>query len=115
VLRCAVLNRVIGAVAIDTICSPAVRNAWEHLDQRLDAFWDNPKAKSYSHFGIRLRPEEPDHVDFKSFDPFALSLRFADDVIHLKPCWHEIRALNAAVIAAHDSLNDMRVVPWAPN
>lgn len=114
-LRCHVLNRLIGPVSVDRICSPAVRHAWEHLDEKLDMLFDSRKFRSYSHFSLAVGSKRSDHVDFRRFDPEALTLSFGDESISLKECLVEIRALNRAVVAAHDSMSDGRVVPWASN
>lgn len=116
-LRCQVLNKLIGPVNIDTICSTAVRHAWEHLDERLDGLFDNRTFRSYSHFSFALRgrPRRADHLDFRRFDPYELTLSFANETIPLKECLAEVRALNNAVIAAHDSLGNGRIVLWASN
>lgn len=111
-LRCQVLNRIIGPVSIDHICSLAVRHAWEHLDEQLDKLFENKKFRSYSHFSMTPGAKRTDHVDFRRFDPETLTISFSDESISLKECLAEIRALNRAVVTAHDSMSDGRIVPW---
>jgi len=111
-LRCQVLNRIIGPVSIDRICSPAVRHAWEHLDEQLDRLFENRKFRSYSHFSTTPGPKRTDHLDFRRFDPETLTLSFSDESISLKECLDEIRELNRAVVMAHDFMSDGRIVPW---
>jgi hypothetical protein len=107
-----VLSQVIGPVCTDHICSPAVRHAWEHLDERLDSILESGRYKTYSHFSVAVRAQRADHLDFRRLDPETLTLSFADELILLKPCLSEIRELDHAVVAAHSALADGRVVPW---
>ncbi len=78
----------------------------------MDDVFDDRRFKSYSHFSLTPGPVDPGHIDFRRFDPEALTILFGKESISLKACLAEVRALDRAVVAAHDSMSDGRVIPW---
>ena len=108
--RCALLQKMLGNPGLDHVCAPAVRNAWEHFDERLDQLVRGPRPKRYSHVAISVDPRPADTLVFRAVDAVRLTITVLDQEIPIVPCLGEIRALNAAVEAAHDSLLDGRIV-----
>jgi hypothetical protein len=47
---------------------------------------------------------------FRRVDPVRLTIHVLDQEIPIAPCLPEVRALDAAVIIAHDSMADGRIV-----
>ncbi len=110
VTRCKFLQDMLNHPDLKHICARAVRNAWEHFDERLDKIIAGPRPKRYSHESISPDPPDPETLVFRRVDPVRLTIHVLDQEIPIAPCLHEVRALDAAVIAAHDSLADGRIV-----
>jgi hypothetical protein len=110
VTRCSFLQKTLNHPRLEHVCAPAVRHAWEHFDERLDTIITGTRPKRYSHESISPDPPDGDTLVFRRVDPLRLRIHVLDQVIPVGPCLDEVRALDAAVIAAHDSLADGRVV-----
>ena len=82
----------------------------EHFDERLDKIIRRPRPKSYSHISVSVHPPRLETLVFRRVDAVRLTIHVLDQEIPIGPCLGEVRALNAAVIAAHDSMADGRIV-----
>jgi len=112
VRRCAFLQKMLGHPRLDHVCAPAVRNGWEHFDERLDQIIRGPRPKSHSYIAVSVDPPDPETLVFRRVDAVRLTIHVLDQEIPIGPCLGEVRALNAAVIAAHDSMADGRIVKF---
>jgi hypothetical protein len=101
---------MLGQPNLEHVCSAEVRNGWEHLDERLDEIVVSPTFRSFSQLSVSASPPSADTLVFRGVYPVRLSIHVLDQEIPLRPCLYEIRALKAAVVAAHDSLIDGRLV-----
>ena len=108
--RCALLQEMLGHPPLEHVCSPEVRNGWEHLDERLDSIVMSPTFKRFSHYSISADVPHPDTLVFRCLDPKTLTIRFLDQEVPLRPCLNEIRGLKAAIVRTHDSLLDGRII-----
>ncbi len=108
VRRCGALRRLLGNPPLTHVCSPAVRNSWEHLDEHLDTMFDAPKFTSYSH--VTIAAASPENFSFRLFDPYSLHIQFGPSHVDLKACLAEMRGLSKAIDAAFKLLNDGRIV-----
>ncbi len=110
VTRCKFLQDILKHPVLDHVCAPAVRNAWEHFDERLDKIIRGSHPNRYSHESISPDAPEPDTLVFRRIDPVRLTIHVLDMEIPVAPCLAEVRTLNAAVIHAHDSMADGRII-----
>ena len=108
--RCAFLQKMLGNPRLEHVCTSEVRNSWEHFDERLDHVIRKPRFKSFSNISISVDRPPADTLVFRQVDAVRLTIHVLDQEIPIRPCLSEIRALNAAVVAAHDSLMDGRIV-----
>ncbi len=110
--RCGFLNRLLGHPRLDNVLAAATRHSWEHFDDRLDDIIGRPRPKSYQHFHVSDGPPDSGTLVFRSIDTKRITIRVLDDEIAIEPCLTEVKALDGAVIAAHDSMADGRIIAF---
>src|SRR2546425_2745957 len=86
VKRCAFLQKMLGHPSLVHVCAPAVRNAWEHFDERLDQIIRGPRLKSYSHISVSVDPPRPETLVFRRVDAVRLTIHVLDQEIPIAPC-----------------------------
>ena len=75
----------------------AVRNSWEHLDERLDEVLHSGTCKSHSEIHVSVVPPEPHTFVNRNFDPLALSIKHGPDAVLLRPLLAESRDLSKRI------------------
>src|SRR5437867_5192293 len=91
VTRCNFLQEMLGYPRLEHTCAPAVRNAWEHFDERLDNIVSGPRPKKYTHESISSDPPANDTLVFRRIDPVRLTIHVLDQAIPIGPCLNEVR------------------------
>jgi hypothetical protein len=107
-----VLREFLKDPTLTHVCSATVRNAWEHLDERMDRIIPHMTSGSVSHIYVAADPPGPGAVTLKRFDPVGFSISFTDEVIPLRPAAQEIAALLGCLDDALKRLANEVVAPW---
>jgi hypothetical protein len=108
--RCRALRGLLTLPPMPNVCSPLVRNSWEHMDERLDAAFAAPRFSAYSHLSVAIDDGLRSVTAFRRFDPKTLTLSFGNESLAIKACIPEMRGLATAIRDAMASLNDGRVI-----
>ncbi len=99
--RCAALMHILGNPAVPVICSVAVRNSWEHLDERLDDLLSTRGFKSYADIHVAAEPPAAGTIALRHFDPVRMEIRYGPtEAIALEPLVHEARKLETLIAKA---------------
>lgn len=110
--RRAALQGLLNTPALPSFMSATVRNAWEHLDERLDESIPLMTAGSLSHLHVAARDLSPGSLALKRFDPRTLTIYFAEDGIALRPAIEDAATLSRHLDAAMVRLHTEVVRPW---
>lgn len=111
--RCRKLRLLLGDPQLPTLSSAAVRNSWEHLDERLDALLPQlAVGDSLTHLHVAATPPGNRTTVLKRFDPTAFTIQFADQVVSLQPAMAEVTDLMTRIDAGFQRLHTERVDVW---
>lgn len=106
--RPAALQQLLSAPTLPSFTSATVRNAWEHLDERLDERIPLLTAGSLSHIHVAARDPSPGELALKRFDPRTLTIYFAEDGVPLRPAIEDAatlsHCLDAAMVRLHTEI-----------
>lgn len=105
--RCVMLMELLGTPDLPIMNSAAVRNAWEHMDERLDGLLVNWEGGSISPIHVAAEPPEGT-IALRRFDPVNFSIHYADLEIRLRPCIEEARLLSERISMAFTRLPNER-------
>ena len=114
VRRCRRMRHLVGVRSGKEIENFAVRNSWEHIDERLDILFKNYRL------GGRITVEairfiEPDSRSSQQvlhgIDPKNEHLYYLGDVINLRAVEKELQVIQGKIPAARDKLKSGRVAP----
>lgn len=94
--RCTALMELLGSPDLPCINSAEVRNAWDHMDERLDEFLKDWDGGSISSIHIASAPPNKS-VALRRFDPANFSILFANKEISLSSCIEESKLLSERV------------------
>lgn len=110
--RRAALQDLLSLPPLPSFTSATVRNAWEHLDERLDERIPLLTAGSLSHIHVAGRDPSPGELALKRFDPRTLTIYFAEDGVALRPAIEDAATLSHSLDAAMVKLQTVIVRPW---
>ena len=86
------LRTKLGVNSLPHLNSTAVRNSFEHIDERLDRIVRDHKGQEVCQIHVaRQQPQQS--VVLKRFDPNCLSLSFLGDTLDLRACHSELLEL----------------------
>ena len=102
---------VLGNPTLASVVAVGVRNSWEHLDERLDAYLVNHATgkRSVSEVHVSAAAPSAGTIALRRFDPVDLAIHYADQRIALRPCAEEIADLSARIHQAYIRLQSERV------
>lgn len=106
------LQSLLGNPSLTNVATPSVRNAWEHLDERLDRLLPKMQSGALSHLHVAATAPHNDTVALKRFDPVTMTIHFAGEGIPLRPAHTEIDLLYTRLEAAMVRLQSEIVLPW---
>lgn len=110
--RCDSLRQLLNITNLPVLTSVAVRNAWEHLDERLDGVLHNYQGGSILEIHVYEKLPQPGTIILKRFDPVNLIIHFGNDSIPLLPSLEEIGLLETKINDAFQVLNTKDVRLW---
>jgi hypothetical protein len=111
--RRAALYQLLDQPSLPTISSVAVRNSWEHLDERLDELLPTMRSGSISPIHLTAEPPMPGTVVLKRLDPLTLTVYFSSEGIPLRAARDEVEELSKRLDAAYKKLTSIICHPWA--
>jgi hypothetical protein len=107
------VRALLGDPALIHIGSPVVRNAWEHMDERIDELMPQLQAgDAVSHLAVSPSAPAPRTKTLKRFDPNTLTLHFLDQTIPLRDARAEVADLMTRIDNAFARLHTEVVLPW---
>ena len=105
--RCELLRRLLDKPALPTIETLAVRDSWEHADERLDSMLaQRPRGISVSSLYVAAEDPAPDQITLRRFDPVAFAIHYRDDVLSLVELGKEASTIGDRVKHAYPRLMD---------
>jgi hypothetical protein len=111
--RCRNLRRLLGDPGLPILSSAAVRNSWEHLDERMDILLPTlAVGDSLSHIHVAAFSPGDRTTTLKRFDPNSLTVQFADQAVALRPAMAEVADIMARVGTGFRRLHAERVDLW---
>jgi hypothetical protein len=102
--RSEALLKLLDHPSFPNVTSVAVRNSWEHLDERLDEILATRTSGPVSELHVSSKPPSGDTVVMRRFDPIDFTIHFAKDAIRIRPCVAEIEQLTQLVDHAYKRL-----------
>lgn len=105
--RASRMRDLLGNPPLPHVTAVAVRNSWEHFDERLDAILVERATKSgpVEPLSVSPRTPNPDSFVLRRFDPITFAIQFAGEAIPLLPCVDEICELKIRISNAYKQLN----------
>lgn len=108
-----VLRAFLDDPALPNVYNSAVRNSWEHADERIDEFVPTLQVgDSVSQLHVSARTPEPRTKMLKRFDPQALTIHFLEQAIPLRPARAEVADLSSRLDDAMVRLHAEVARPW---
>jgi len=78
-----------------------VRNAFEHIDERLDRLLAESPSARLVQFHLTRHPP-PEGLVLKRFDPVGLAISYLDQRLELEACYSEIKMVEEHVKNTHE-------------
>lgn len=105
--RSEALLSVLGHPPLATVQSVTVRNSWEHLDERLDAYLrkDIEGVRTVSEVHVAAEAPTAGSLVLRRFDPLDLAIHYAEDRIPLGTCADEMADLSLRIKQAYQKLH----------
>lgn len=97
---------------LQALTNLTVRNSFEHIDERLDVYFSKFKRGAIVPFSMTEEAPSPETFVLKRFDPRNLIISFANQKIHLAPCFEEIQMLDAKIADAYGKLTGSKIKLW---
>lgn len=109
--RSEALLAVLGNPTLVAVQSVAVRNSWEHLDERLDAYLrqESVGVRAVSEVHVSVDAPTPGTLALRRFDPVDLAIHYAEDRVALGICAEEIAELSCRIKEAYRRLQSEQV------
>lgn len=107
--RCNRLMALLGAPDLPVMRSLAVRNSWEHLDERLDEMLESKTLHSVSEIHVAVKQPDTATLVLRHFDPVAFQIKYGPDAINLMELIEEARDLSVRVDNAFKHLQTEKV------
>lgn len=104
--RATAINGLLGQPPLTHVTSVSVRNAWEHLDERLDDLLARrtPGSGSVTEIHVSCKPPSPNTIVLRQFDPTQFTIHFGSSVVPLKECVVEMDDLQKRIDHAYVKL-----------
>ena len=83
--RCSTLMHLLGNPSLVAVKKLAVRNSWEHLDERLDEVLASRSYNSFSEIHVSVEPPDPGTFVNRHFDPVQMEIKHGPDSVALQP------------------------------
>jgi len=107
--RCDALMALLGTPALPVTRSLAVRNSWEHLDERLDVVLESNTCRSVSEVHVAVKQPDSGTLVLRHFDPVAFHIKYGTDTVPLTALIEEAKDLSARVNRAFKHLQTAQV------
>lgn len=108
--RSTALIELLGNPQLPTLQSLAVRNSWEHLDERLDDLLSERAYTSYSEIHVQVQAPKAGTFALRIFDPVNLEIGYGPDRISLVILCAEACEVRSRVEQAIQTLNTREVL-----
>ena len=102
--RCGELMALLGDPVLVVTRSLAVRNSWEHLDERLDELLVMSSCRSVSEVHVAVKPLDSATFVLRRFDPIAMQIKYGPDAVPLNTLIEEAKDLSNRVNSAFKKL-----------
>ena len=109
--RCRRLRQLLEIDQLPTLSNFAVRNSFEHVDERLDLHLRNFTQGSWDPISVTEKPPSSTLL-LKRFDPKRLAISFVHHEIELAPCIAEITEVKSRIDGAFKKLQGSPVTLW---
>jgi hypothetical protein len=88
--RSAALRSLLKIAELPTLQQVAVRNSFEHIDERIDKLLRENPSRAF--IAIHAAKGDPDNdaLVLKHFDPVAMTVSYLDDAMQIETCMEEI-------------------------
>ena len=112
-LRCLRLRTLLEIESLPILESLAVRNSFQHLDERLDDFFRDRHSGSYQPVSISESGPRGETIALKHINPSSLEVSFLGDKLNLHSLLAEVNCIEARVVAAWSKLENEVWDLWA--
>ena len=102
--RCHTLMLLLGNPSLIAVQALAVRNSWEHLDERLDEVLSSRAYNGFSEIHVAVKPPDAGTFVNRHFDPVNFEIKHGPDSVALQPLIDECLTLVARVADAYKVL-----------
>lgn len=102
--RSRTLMHLLGEPTLRAVEALAVRNSWEHLDERLDKVLTCSSYSSYSDVHVSAQTPDPGTFVNRHFDPVKLEIGHGSDSIALQPLLDDCNQLSSRISSAFHTL-----------
>ena len=102
--RCDALMALLGTPTLHVTRSLAVRNSWEHLDERLDDVLESNVCRSVSEVHVAVKQPDTATLVLRHFDPVAFHIKYGPNTVPLMALIEEAADLSARVNTAFKHL-----------
>lgn len=110
--RCKTLMALLKQPTLSAIRTLAVRNSWEHLDERLDDVLAAHTYRSFAEIHVAVTPPDPRTFVSRHFDPTSLAVRHGPDSTDLQPLITECTDLVTRIQLAFNTLQSELHAPY---
>lgn len=110
--RCTRLRELLGIDTLPTLKNLAIRNSFEHMDERLDELFFTFRVGKLDLLSVTGKPPSHDTVVLKRFDPQRLTISSFNDELSLIDCESEIRQVQAGMERAFAKLKERKFDLW---
>lgn len=108
--RSTALITLLGNPQLSTLQSLAVRNSWEHIDERLDDLLSERVYTSYSEIHVQVQAPKVGTFALRIFDPVNLEIGYGPDRISMVTLCTEAIEVRSRVEQAIQTLNTREVL-----
>jgi len=109
--RCQCLRQLLEIDQLPALSNFAVRNSFEHVDERLDLHLRDFTQGSFNPISVTEKLPS-DALVLKRFDPRRLAISFVNDEIELELCMTEINEIKSRIEHAFKKLQGPPVKLW---
>lgn len=106
--RSLLLKKLLNFPSLENISSVAVRNSWEHNDERLDNILESRSVgrTRIAHTYVSTKIPSDDLTVLRRFNPVELSIYFSNEKIELKRCKEEIENVFQCIKLYYESFSE---------
>jgi hypothetical protein len=95
--RSAKLRKLLSIESLPHLNSLAVRNSFEHIDERIDKLIQYPPSEAVVQLHLALREPEH-HLVLKRFNPKTITLHYLDEKLDINCCAEELNQVLSKVV-----------------